>query len=74
MKVKQLAAKAIVVGGLGLTAISLGAGVANADPVYPPPVPTPPPAPAVPDVPAVPEVPQIPAIPAIPPIPPIPQP
>ena len=41
-------AKGMVTGGLGLTAIGLGAGVANADPPYDPPVPNPPPVPAPP--------------------------
>jgi hypothetical protein len=44
MKLKQLVAKAMVVGGVGLPAVGLGIGVANADPPYLPLVPTPPPA------------------------------
>jgi hypothetical protein len=42
MKLKQLVAEAMVAGGLGLPAVGLGVGVANADPPFtPPPVPTP---------------------------------
>src|SRR5215211_5616546 len=39
MELKKLVAKAMVVGGLGLPAIGLGIGVANADPTSPPPAP-----------------------------------
>jgi hypothetical protein len=40
MKLKQLVAKTIVAGGLGLPAVGLGIGVANADQPDPPVVPT----------------------------------
>jgi hypothetical protein len=46
MKLKRLVAKAVVAGGLGLPAVGLGIGVANADPPSRPPMPTPPSVPA----------------------------
>jgi hypothetical protein len=39
MKLKQFIAKAMFAGGLGLIAVGLGMGTANADPTSPPPVP-----------------------------------
>ena len=54
MKLKQFTAKAMLVGGVGLTAVGLGMGTAIADPPSPPPVPAPPSAPAAPGAPAAP--------------------
>ena len=45
MKLKQLAAKATLAGALSIAAAGFGAGLANADPPFPPPPPWPIPAP-----------------------------
>jgi hypothetical protein len=66
MRLKQFTAKAMLVGGLGLTAVGLGMGTAIADPPSPPPVPAPPPVPGAPDVPAAPAVPAAPNAPPAP--------
>jgi hypothetical protein len=51
MELKQFIAKAMFAGDLGLTAVGLGMGMANADPPTPPPVPAPPGVPAAPGAP-----------------------
>jgi hypothetical protein len=69
MKLKQFIAKAMFAGGLGLIAVGLGMGTANADPPSTPSVPAPPGVPAAPSVPDVPGVPAVPSIPAVPGVP-----
>ena len=61
MKLKRFVAKAMFAGGLGLAAVELGMGTANADPpILPPPIPPfigdAPDVPAAPDVPGAPDV------------------
>jgi hypothetical protein len=63
MKLKQFIAKAMFAGALGLTAVGLGMGTANADPTSPPPVPGAPDTPAVPGVPSAPDYPAVPGVP-----------
>lgn len=47
MKIKQLVAKAVIAGGIGLPIVGLSTGVANADPAPRPPTPRPVPASAM---------------------------
>ena len=65
MKLKQFIAKAMFAGGLGLIAVGLGMGTANADPTSPPPVPGAPGVPAVPGVPTAPDAPAMPGVTAV---------
>lgn len=64
MRLKQFIAKAMLVGGLGLTAVGLGMGTAIADP--PSPVPAPPAVPDGPDGQGAPDAPAAPNTPVKP--------
>jgi hypothetical protein len=63
MNIKRLIVTGASAAAMGLAVFSGTQGLANADPITPPPIPQAPPVPEVPQAPPIPQIPQIPPIP-----------